>query len=214
MSALQVLPPRQVAVLVLRDVLGFRSSEVAEMLESTVDSVNSALKRARATLEEKLGSSCDLQTADGAIAPSEELIVGRFVAAYESSDLDSLVTLLTDHVFISMPPLPFEYEGPEAASRFFASIFGSGRRFELLRHEPTGNRHLGPMSVALTIRATEWVSSSWPSRGSDQCDDTLRKHRASMVRSASINPEPIVSRSGTSSLQALDEWRSSLGTNW
>jgi RNA polymerase sigma-70 factor (TIGR02960 family) len=131
-SALQILPSRQVAVLVLRDVLGFHSREVAEMLETTVDSVNSSLKRARATLEEKLGSSRDLQTAPSAIAPSEELIVDRFVAAYESSDLDSLVALLTDQVFISMPPLPFEYEGPEAAFRFFASIFGSGRRFDLI----------------------------------------------------------------------------------
>lgn len=142
-TALQILPPRQVAVLVLRDVLGFRASEVAEMLDASVDSVNSALKRARATLAQKLWSSRDLQSVPGAIAPPEELIVGRFVAAYESSDLHSLVALLTDDVFISMPPLPFEYQGPQAASRFFASIFASGRRFELVMTRANGQPALG-----------------------------------------------------------------------
>jgi RNA polymerase sigma-70 factor (TIGR02960 family) len=142
-TALQILPPRQVAALVLRDVLGFRASDVAEMLDSTVDSVNSALKRARATVAQKFWSSRDLQPVPGATTASDELIVGQFVAAYESADLDSLVALLTDDVFISMPPLPFEYEGPAAASRFFASIFGSGRRFELVPTRANGQPALG-----------------------------------------------------------------------
>jgi RNA polymerase sigma-70 factor (ECF subfamily) len=55
--------------------------------------------------------------------------VAKFVRAYESADLDALVALLTDDVFTSMPPMPFEYEGPDAVARFFASIFGSGREF-------------------------------------------------------------------------------------
>jgi RNA polymerase sigma-70 factor (ECF subfamily) len=142
-TALQILPPRQVAVVVLRDVLGFRAIEVAAMLDSTVDSVNSALKRARATLAEKLWSSRDPQAAPSGLASSEDLIVGRFVAAYESSDLDSLVALLTDDVFVSMPPLPFEYKGPEAAARFFAGIFASGRRFELVPTRANGQPALG-----------------------------------------------------------------------
>ena len=69
--------------------------------------------------------------------------MAKFVAAYESSDLDSLVALLTDDVFISMPPLPFEYEGREPASRFFASIFGSGRRFDLVPTRANGQPALG-----------------------------------------------------------------------
>ena len=132
-TALQLLPPRQVAVLVLRDVLGFHANEVAEMLDSTVESVNSALKRARAGLQTKLPSGGDRPPAPASDSPSEDAVVAKFVAAYESSDLDSLVALLTDDVFISMPPLPFEYQGREPASRFFASIFGSGRKFQLLR---------------------------------------------------------------------------------
>ena len=140
-TALQLLPPRQLAVLVLRDVLGFHASEVAEMLDSTGESVNSALKRARAALEAKLSSGRAGAPSSG--SASEDAIVAKFVAAYESSDLDALVALLTDDVFVSMPPLPFEYEGREPAARFFASIFGSGRRFELLATRANGQPALG-----------------------------------------------------------------------
>lgn len=142
-AALQLLPPRQLAVVVLRDVLGFPASEVAEMLDSTVESVTSALKRARASLERKLTSLSDLQPAPSARAPSEDAIVAKFVAAYESSNLDALVALLTDNVFISMPPLPVEYEGRGPAARFFASIFGSGRRFALVRTRANGQPAVG-----------------------------------------------------------------------
>ncbi len=142
-TALQLLAPRQLAVLVLRDVVGFHAIEVADMLDSTVESVNSALKRARAGLQVKLPSAGGRRSAPDPDSLSEEAIVARFVAAYESSDLDSLVALLTDDVFISMPPLPFEYQGREPAARFFASIFGSGREFELLRTRANGQPALG-----------------------------------------------------------------------
>ena len=142
-TALQLLPPRQLAVLVLRDVLGFHANEVADMLDSTVESVNSALKRARANLQMRVPSGGDHPPAPMSNSPSEEAIVAKFVAAYESSDLDSLVALLTDDVFISMPPLPFEYEGREPTSRFFASIFGSGRKFDLLTTRANGQPALG-----------------------------------------------------------------------
>ena len=142
-TALQLLPPRQLAVLVLRDVLGFHAREVADILESTVESVTSALKRARASLEQRRPAGVDRIPAPPSGSPSEDAIVAKFVAAYESSDLDSLVALLTDDVFISMPPLPFEYEGREPASRFFASIFGSGRRFDLVPTRANGQPALG-----------------------------------------------------------------------
>jgi RNA polymerase sigma-70 factor (TIGR02960 family) len=142
-TALQLLPPRQLAVLVLRDVLGFHAVEVAEMLDSTVQSVNSALKRARAGLEMKLPSHADRARAPDCDSASEHAIVAKFVAAYESSDLDSLVALLTEDVFISMPPLPFEYQGREPASRFFAGIFGSGRKFQLLPTRANGQPAVG-----------------------------------------------------------------------
>ena len=142
-TAVQLLPPRQLAVLVLRDVLGFHASDVAEMLDSSVESVNSVLKRARASLEQKLPSSVDRLPPPASDSPSEDAIVAKFVAAYESSDLNSLVALLTDDVFISMPPLPFEYEGHEPASRFFASIFDSGREFDLVPARANGQPALG-----------------------------------------------------------------------
>jgi RNA polymerase sigma-70 factor (TIGR02960 family) len=142
-TALQLLPPRQLAVLVLRDVLGFSPGEVASMLGSTVEAVNSALKRARAGLERKRASGGVPQFLLPVHSSSEETIVNKFVAAYESSDLDSLVALLTDDVFITMPPLPFEYKGREPTSRLFASIFGSGRTFDLLRTRANGQPALG-----------------------------------------------------------------------
>src|SRR5713226_8668973 len=117
-TALQLLPPRQLAVLILRDVLGFHANEVADMLDSTVESVTSALKRGRTSLEQKLPLEGEPQPAPAANSPSEDAIVAKFVAAYESSDLDSLVALLTDDVFISMPPLPFEYEGRDLVASF------------------------------------------------------------------------------------------------
>jgi RNA polymerase sigma-70 factor (TIGR02960 family) len=142
-TALQLLPPRQLAVLVLRDVLGFHANEVADMLDSSLESVNSALKRARASLEAKLTSGGESLQVPACDSSSEDAVVAKFVAAYESSDLDSLVALLTDDVFISMPPLPFEYQGREPASRFFDGIFGSGREFDFLQTRANGQPALG-----------------------------------------------------------------------
>jgi RNA polymerase sigma-70 factor (ECF subfamily) len=140
-TALQMLPPRQLAVLILRDVLGFHAVEVADMLDATVESVTSALKRARATLQRLPPAGRELPPA--ADTPAEEAIVARFVSAYESADIDALVALLTDDVFISMPPMPFEYEGRDPVARFFAGIFGAGRRFDLVRTRANGQPALG-----------------------------------------------------------------------
>jgi RNA polymerase sigma-70 factor (ECF subfamily) len=149
-TALQVLPPRQLAVLILRDVLGFHASEVAEMLDSTVDSVNSALKRARASLQRRLRSAAERDTAPAANSPSEDAIVARFVSAWESADLDALVALLTDDAFVSMPPMPFEYEGRDVVARFCASIFHSGRRFDLVPTRANGQPAFGAYLRAST----------------------------------------------------------------
>ena len=131
-TALQLLPPRQLAVLVLRDVLGFHADEVAEMLDSTVEAVNSALKRARTGLQRRRSSTVDREPPPAAASRSEDAIVASFVRAYESADLDAVVALLTDDVFISMPPMPFEYEGRDAVTHFLASLFRAGRRFDLV----------------------------------------------------------------------------------
>jgi RNA polymerase sigma-70 factor (TIGR02960 family) len=152
-TALQVLPPRQVAVLVLRDVLGFHANEVADMLDSTVDSVNSALKRARASLERRWSPSSEIEPPPSPDSPSEAAVVAKFVRAWESADLDALVALLTDDVFISMPPMPFEYEGRELVARFCGSLFSAGRRFDLVPARANGQPAFG-----VYLRAPDGVS--------------------------------------------------------
>jgi RNA polymerase sigma-70 factor (TIGR02960 family) len=142
-TALQLLPRGQLAVLVLRDILGFEASEVASMLESTVDSVNSNLKRARANLERRRAAGSAQQPAPPAGSLREHAIAANFVRAWECADVDALVALLTDDVFISMPPIPFEYEGKELAARFCATLFHSGRRFDLLPTRANGQPAFG-----------------------------------------------------------------------
>src|SRR3954447_23801270 len=116
-AALQHLPPRQRAVLVLRDVLGFRAAEVAEMLESSEASVNSALQRARSALEGRLPAG------RGPLprSPRVRELAARFAEAVESGDVDGMVSLLTDDALLTMPPLPLEYQGGEAIAGFLSS---------------------------------------------------------------------------------------------
>ena len=130
-SALQLLPPRQRAVLVLRDVLGFRSREVAAMLESSQDSVSSALKHARANLRRRLPSPADPPPVPGSAVERE--VVDRLTRAYETGDLDAVVALLTDDVVVTAPLAPAAYEGRPAAGRFLRSgVFRDGRTCRLI----------------------------------------------------------------------------------
>jgi RNA polymerase sigma-70 factor (TIGR02960 family) len=142
-TALQVLPPRQVAVLILRDVLGFHANEVAVLLDASVEAVNSALRRARASLDRARRTAGGREPPPAPGSPAEDAIVAKFTSAYESADLDALVALLTDDVFISMPPVPFEYEGRDLAARFFATLFGAGRRFDLVPTRANGQPAFG-----------------------------------------------------------------------
>jgi len=142
-TALQVLPPRQLAVLVLRDVLGFHASEVSDMLDSSVESVNSALKRARTGLQLRLPSALDSERPPAAGSLQEEAIVARFVSAYESADIDALVALFTDDIFVSMPPIPLEYVGLDAVTRFYASVIHPDRRVDLVPTRANGQPAIG-----------------------------------------------------------------------
>lgn len=148
-KGLQLLPPRQLAVLVLRDVLGFHADEVAGMLDSTVESVNSALKRARATLQRQQPSA-DREAPPERDSSAEEAIVARFANAWESADPGALVALLTDDAFISMPPMPFEYEGRELVARFCALLFAAGRMFDLVPTRANGQPAFGVYLRAAT----------------------------------------------------------------
>jgi RNA polymerase sigma-70 factor (TIGR02960 family) len=138
-TALQVLPPRQLAVLIL----GFHVGEVADMLDSSADSVKSALKRARASLRHRRSTAGDREPPPACDPPSEDAIAAKFVRAWESADLDALVALLTDDVFMSMPPMSLEYQGRDVVTRFCASIFRAGRRFDLIPTRANGQPAFG-----------------------------------------------------------------------
>jgi RNA polymerase sigma-70 factor (ECF subfamily) len=142
-TALQLLPPRQLAVLILRDVLGFHADEVADMLDSTVESVNSALKRARASMERRASQNRRREPPPGPGSSIEDEVVAKFTRAWEAADLDALVELLTDDVFVSMPPIPFEYEGRDVVTRFWALLFDAGRRFDLVPTRANGQPAFG-----------------------------------------------------------------------
>jgi RNA polymerase sigma-70 factor, ECF subfamily len=120
-TAIQLLPPRQRATLVLRDVLGFRASETAQLLGTTEESVTSALKRARAALERRQLSAQRREPPPAPDSAAERNLLRRLTAAFETADVDGIVALLTDDAWFTMPPLPLEYQGPELAGRFLAA---------------------------------------------------------------------------------------------
>jgi RNA polymerase sigma-70 factor (TIGR02960 family) len=117
MAALQHLPPRQRAALVLRDVLGFHTVEVAEMLESSEASIKGALQRARATIDQRIPPGA-LERAPLPRSPRERELVSRFAAAVERGDTQSIVSMLTEDAWLTMPPEPYEYQGGQAIATF------------------------------------------------------------------------------------------------
>jgi RNA polymerase sigma-70 factor (TIGR02960 family) len=126
-SALQILTPRQRAALILRDVLDFPAREVAYMLGMTQESVKSALKRARATLQRQLPPSDGREPAPPRGSEAERELVDRLTRAYQNGDVEALVALLTEDVLMSMPPIPLEYLGRELVAQFLrAAIFRPG----------------------------------------------------------------------------------------
>jgi RNA polymerase sigma-70 factor (ECF subfamily) len=116
-AALQHLPPRQRAALVLRDVLGFRTAEVAEMLDSSEASVKAALQRARATIDRRLPAA-GRERAPLPRSARERELVARFAAAVEQGDIEAALALLTRDARLTMPPQPLEYQGREAIAAF------------------------------------------------------------------------------------------------
>jgi RNA polymerase sigma-70 factor (TIGR02960 family) len=132
LTVLQLLTPNQRAVLLLRDVLGYRAAEVAELLELTESAVTSALKRARVTLA---ASRSPGPPAPVAGSSQEQELTDRFVTVFLSHDIDALIALMADDVWIRMPPLPFEYHGVDDARRFFAAVHA--HRSRITRLVPT-----------------------------------------------------------------------------
>jgi RNA polymerase sigma-70 factor (TIGR02960 family) len=160
-TALQLLPPRQRAVLILRDVLGYRAAEVADLLDSTVESVTSALKRARATLE----ADTTLAERRAQLPPpeagsaQERRLIEAYVDAFSTHDVSKLVAILSEDVWLKMPPLPFEYHGRDAAIEFFESIVHpQGRTLRYVHTRANGCAASGMYSL-------DAVTGSWRANG-------------------------------------------------
>ena len=135
-AALQLLPPRQRAALILHDVLAWRAHEVAELLGTTTAGVNSALQRARAQLQQ------DAPAQDALVEPADpklRSLLDQYAAAFERTDLPALLRLLRDDVILEMPPRPQWYAGREAAGQFFSvQVFGRHRGYLMLPTSANG----------------------------------------------------------------------------
>ncbi|MFJ8946866.1 sigma-70 family RNA polymerase sigma factor [Streptomyces sp. NPDC102395] len=137
MAALQQLPPKQRAVLILREVLAWRASEVAELLGTSVASVNSALQRARATLAERADSGADAAVCDPLDEGQRELLE-RYVAAFEGYDMTALTALLHEDAVMSMPPFDLWLTGHEDIAGFMTTFGAACAGSRLLPVEVNG----------------------------------------------------------------------------
>jgi RNA polymerase sigma-70 factor, ECF subfamily len=148
LAAIQHLPPRQRAVLILRDVLGWSAIETASLLEASVVSVNSALQRARATLRDRLPARRTEWARSSLPSEEERELLGRYVDAHERADVDALAALLREDAILTMPPHPTWYAGRSAI--LIASQKGFDPAFGHLRSVVAG-ANLQP-SVAHYLR--------------------------------------------------------------
>lgn len=154
-AALQHLPPRQRAVLILREVLRWQASEVAELLDTSVASVNSALQRARATL-----ASLDLDSgaAPAAVDDDEQrALLARYVAAFEAYDMTSLVALLKDDARFSMPPFPLWVQGPDDIVAFMLGTGAHCRGSRLVATSANGGPAVGVYHAAAPGTWQPWA---------------------------------------------------------
>jgi len=151
-AAVQHLPPQQRAVLVLRDALGYRAAEAADMLGCTLDTVNGALKRARSALSSRIPRDA-LSQAPLPGSAAERQVVDQFTDAFERGDVAALVAMLTDDAWLTMPPWPLSFRGKAAAERLLAvAVFrGGARRFRLVPTRANGQ----PAFACFAIDAAE-----------------------------------------------------------
>ena len=189
-TALQTLPRRQVAVLILRDVLGYQASEVADMLDSTVDSVNSLLKRARAGLQRSLPPEGERVPPPAPDSRAEQELVAEFARAYEAGNIRALVALLTDDIFISMPPYTLQYQGLDPVADFFARLFRAGRTQHLVPTRANGQPAFGSLPSRPYRRSPGHRSlRPHPQRAPDSRHHPLRRKRPPFVRSPDVAAE-------------------------
>jgi len=180
LTFLAVIPPRQRAVLILRDVLDWPASEVAELLELGVAAVNSALQRARATLREHLPADRREDWTAPAVSESERALLDGFIDSHERGDTDAALALIADDVRVTMPPNPFLYEGRDAVLALMRQAFddpasatgGSSPRGRTASLRP-------PATCARPARRSTARSSStccaWPTAGSPRSRRSTRR---------------------------------------
>jgi RNA polymerase sigma-70 factor (ECF subfamily) len=127
LTVIQILPVRQRAVLLLRDVLGFSAAETAELLDMTVAAANSALQRARAALEPHRRSGRVPGKSRPGSDETERQLLGKYVAAWHANDVPTLLSLLREDALLTMPPYPAAYRGRPAIGQFMRSVPAGGR---------------------------------------------------------------------------------------
>lgn len=143
-TALQLLPARQRAALILRDALGFSAREAAGILRSSEESLTSALKRARAGVRGSMPASPGPEPPPPPGSAAERDLVTRLARAYQSGSVDDLVALLAEDVLLTMPPIPLEYQGRELVARFMAAfVFRGGNAFRLIATRANGQPAFG-----------------------------------------------------------------------
>jgi RNA polymerase sigma-70 factor (ECF subfamily) len=153
-AAIQQLPPRQRAVLLLRDVLGWSALETAQLLETSVAAANSALQRARATLERHhpAGQLGEQQTVDA----DQWTLLDRYVRAWEGADLDGFVALLRDDALLTMPPYREWYRGRAAIRTFFAWVWQTSSAGPFLLVPTAANGQCGYAQYDPSANGQEW----------------------------------------------------------
>jgi RNA polymerase sigma-70 factor (ECF subfamily) len=149
LRAIQELPGRQRAVLIFRDVLGWTAPEVAELLQSTVASVTSALQRARGTIDQHLAET------QPAVDPGERDLLNRYVAAFEHADMDGLVALLREDATLRMPPQP-SLSGGLSIAQFFLQTVAEGD-LTRIRHRPTWANGRPAVTIEVRVNDETWV---------------------------------------------------------
>lgn len=151
------IPPRQRAVLLLRDIVGYEAAEVADMIKASLAAVNSALGRARATLA--AARQPNWSSGPAALDAGQEALLKRYVEAWQARDVDSLVALLAEEASFSMPPVPAWYQGhPAITGVLRGRVFAQERRFRL--HPTVANGQ-----PAFALYKAEWDATSFGAHG-------------------------------------------------
>ena len=160
LAAMQVLPPRQRAALIARDVLGWTANETAKLLQTSVAAANSALQRARATMQEHLPARRTEWVA-GDMSPEERALLDRFIDAHERCDAAAVLSIASQDLRVTMPPAPYVFEGIEQIAQLMERAFGENREGDWRLLPSMANRL--PMAASYLRRPGDTVFRAYKS---------------------------------------------------